>query len=104
MKKSWNIVYEEEQFDAIDYCSAGLISNGSNFLFFTVGYDEQSGSEMCRVYNSITFAKESLECEYLWTADNDTCLLNCLNNLSDEDKYCGEGSPIRDIDFPDKCN
>lgn len=94
----WDYVYEEEHFDVNGYCSAGAISNGCNYLFFTVSCDEQNGKEICRIYSSISFSEDSLECMYWWTAENDSLLFECLNNLG-ERAYCGEESPVRRIRF-----
>lgn len=94
----WDYVYEEEHFDINGYCSVGAISNGENCLFFTVSCDEQNGQEICRLYSSISFSAESLECQYHWTAENDSRLFNCLNSL-DGEAYCGESSPVRKIRF-----
>ena len=94
----WNFVYEEEMPDTNGYCCAGIINEGTSFLFFTVGCDDGSQKETCRVYSSITFSEASLECEYEWTAENDALLLDCLNSL-DGDDYWGEDSPIHRIEF-----
>lgn len=96
----WDYVYEEEHFDVNGYCSVGAISNGKNFLFFTVNCDEANGKEICRLYSSITFSAESLECQYYWTAENDNRLFECLNNLIDGN-YCGQDSPVRKLLFTD---
>ncbi len=42
---------------------------------------------------------DSEECSYLWTAENDGILLDCLNGLDNPDDFCGEGSPIRTLVF-----
>jgi len=94
----WDYVYEEEHFDVNGYCSAGVISNGKNFLFFTVCSDEPGAVETCRVYSSFFLCPETMECQYLWTADNDRILFECLNS-PDKISYCGENSALRKLQF-----
>lgn len=94
----WDYVYEEEHFDVNGYCSSGVISNGSKFLFFTIGCDTPLQREKCRIYSSITFDEASLVCQYDWTAENDAILFNCLNSL-DTESHNEENSPIRSLKF-----
>lgn len=96
---NWDFVYEEEHYDIYGYCSTGVISNGKQFLFYIIGCDDPRTVEICRVYSSISFAAESLLCQYEWTAANDDILLNCLNNLREQDTIVGENSPIKNLQF-----
>lgn len=95
----WDFVYEEEHFDINGYCCAGILTNGKNYLFFTVSCDEPSAAETCRIYSSISFCQESLECQYIWTAENDELLLECLNSLEYGKSFLGKDSPLRAIHF-----
>lgn len=95
----WDFVYQEEHYDVNGYCCAGIISDGSRYLFFTIGCDEPNTIEICRVYSSLSFCEESLECQYEWSAENDEMFLNHLNTIKDDQPYYGEGSGLKDIDF-----
>ena len=94
----WDFVYEEEHFDINGYCSIGAISNGKNYLFYNVFCDVRGGQETCRIFSSITFDMDSLECEFDWIPENVDILFSCLNNL-DNNSFCGEESPIRILTF-----
>lgn len=94
----WGYVYEEEHFNVYGHYSVGAFSDGKNFLFFTVSRDEPDGGGVCRVYSSISFCEDSLECQYDWCAENDAILFECLDNI-DDGNFCGDGSPVRTIRF-----
>ncbi len=94
----WDFVYEEESPGLYGNFMTGIISNGVRFLFFAVCRIDEAAPEYCQVYNSISLHPDTLECEYIWTAENDSILLDCLNELGN-DNCCGEGSPIRTLEF-----
>lgn len=94
----WDYVYEEEHFDFNGYCSAGVISNGSEYLFFAVCCDIPGGPEICRIYDSITFSDESKLCQYEWTAENDSLLFDYLNSV-DNKKISEAKTMLRSIPF-----
>lgn len=94
----WDYIYEEELFDGEGCWLAGVISNGRNFLFFTIGCDGPGAKKICRVYNSILFSPETLECKYEWCERNDRTLFDCLN-ASDEQNFCGEDGRLRNLSF-----
>lgn len=89
---NWNYVYEEEHFDDNFYYRIGAISNGQNFLFYELDQDE------CCIFNSMSFTEETLECRFQWCKENEKILFTCLNSLN-INNYCGEGSPIRNLEF-----
>ncbi len=91
----WSFVYDE---GLTQDTSFGILSNGKNFLFFSQGCDFDDAPGICRIYNSISFSEDTIECEYRATAENDAILLDCLNGAANDD-YCGEGSPIRVLKF-----
>ncbi len=91
----WKFVYDEGLTqDAL----FGILSNGKSFLFFSQEHDCGDKPGICRIYSSISFSEETIECEYTATVENDSILLECLNALEDDD-YCGEDSPIRVLKF-----
>ena len=95
----WSFVYEEEFYDVNGYCCAGILTNGRDYLFFAVSSDAPGAIETCRIYSSITFCPESLECQYPWTEINDNLLLESLNAIKESEPYYGEDSPIRRVKF-----
>lgn len=97
-KPRWEFAYDEE--DGADGTFRGVLTDGSGrFLFFRTWEDEDTGADMCAVYNSIRMTDDTEECRFEWDADNDALLLECLNSLEDPDDYCGEGSPVRTTEF-----
>ena len=97
-KPRWEFAYDEE--DGADGTFRGVLTDGSGrFLFFRTWEDEDTGADMCAVYNSIRMTDDTEECRFEWDADNDALLLECLNSLEDPDGYCGDESPLRDIEF-----
>lgn len=99
----WDFVYDEEQSVHEGVRPMGVISNGRNFLFFEVQATEgEDEADICHVYDSISMNPESEVCSYPWTADNDSALLNALDNLADPRDFCGENCPLRTLEFPDK--
>ena len=95
----WDFKYEEEFPDTAGVNQMGLLTNGRYFLFFHVFADEDGKMERCHIYSSLNMTEDNEECSYPWTSENDSLLLECLNNLEDETDFCGEGSPIRKITF-----
>lgn len=95
----WDFRYEEEVPDTAGANILGILTNGRYYLFFHVYADEEGQSERCHIYSSVIMDPENEECSYLWTSENDCILLQCLNELKDETDFCGEGSPIRSLQF-----
>lgn len=94
----WDFSYDEEfNHPCSPWRFAGVLTDGRHFLFWNVVGDD--GAEICRVYNSIAMDDDTLECEYPWSAENDSILIGCLNNLEDQQAYCGDGSPIQTLEF-----
>ena len=102
-KNKWDFVYDEECFDDCGRNFCGVLSNGKNYLFWHAYVREEGGDEICSVYDSLwaLVEGENKMCEYKWTAENDSILLDCLNNLDDPKDFCGENSPLRRIKFND---
>ena len=100
-RRKWEILYDEEHYKDCN-CEKvsflGVISDGERMLFFRTdgGISEAC---TCHVYNSLVMDEDAEECRYPWTAENDSILLGCLNGLEDPDEYCGDGSPVRTLEF-----
>lgn len=103
-KNKWDFVYDEECFDDWGGNFCGVLSNGKNYLFWHAYAHEKGGNEICSVYDTIWFFVEGANpiCEYPWTAENDSLLLDCLNNLDDPKDFCGDYSPLKRIKFNDE--
>lgn len=100
IKKKWDFVYEEECPDTAGANVSGIISNGEDFLFFHVFAIEEGEPEICHIYSSLMQMFDGdEELYYPWTAENDSLLLDKLNNLSDPLHYCGDESELLSIDF-----
>lgn len=98
----WDFFYEEEIFDTNGYNAVGIITdNNGHYLFYHTLTDDD-GDVYCHIYNSMLLTEETLETSYKWTSENDELLIDTLNNSCDATNYCGEGSPIRDIQFKEQ--
>jgi len=95
----WDFRYEEEFPDTDGANQMGVLTNGKYYLFYHVFADDERKTEICHIYSSLNMTEETEECSYPWTSENDSLLLEFLNNLEDETDFCGEGSPIRLIKF-----
>lgn len=89
----WDLVYEEENYE--DGYSAGILSNGKDFLF-TIR-ETSEGIETFRVYNSILCTSDTIEAEFEYSEENFKLLLKVLNDSGDD--YCGAGSPLQAVKF-----
>lgn len=101
-KNKWDFVYDEQFEDPWGCNSAGILSDGDRFLFWhAFPVNEIDRVETCRIYDSFwrMYNDDDPECEYPWTAENDSLLVACLNNLEDPNNYRGENSPIRILKF-----
>ena len=99
--KKWDFVYDEEYPDDWGRNFTGILSDGRHFLFWHALAENEGDVETCRVYDSIEsmFCDNDPICEYPWTAENDSLLLDCLNNLDDSKDFCGDDSPLKRIKF-----
>lgn len=104
-KRKWEIVHDEEIFDAAGDNFLGVISNGENSLFFHAFKvnGEEDRIETCIVYNSLRGMFEndegSEECRYIWTAENDEKMLAALNSIPERQSFCGENGVLRFTEF-----
>lgn len=95
----WDFVYDEGFPDTAGQNEMGVISDGEHYLFYHAYAEEEGQPEICHIYSSLNMDEDTEECSYPWTAENDSILLECLNNLENETDFCGEGSPIRTLKF-----
>ena len=96
-KPRWDFTYDEE--DENDGSFRGVLTDGSRFLFWKTWHDASTGADMCAIYNSIRMTDDTEEVRYEWDSDNDALVTACLDALEDKDSYCGDESPLRDIEF-----
>ena len=85
----WDFVYDEDYPDDWGRNFTGILSDGRHFLFWHALAENEGDVETCRVYDSIEsmFCDNDPLCEYKWTAENDSILLECLNGLDETDIY-----------------
>ena len=104
MKADWDFVYDEERFDHAGDNFAGFLqdkNNLSHVLFFhAYKVNEEDPIETCFIYTSVFMDNDSAEISYPWTADNDSLLIEALNNAGND--YCGDGCVLYGIDFKNK--
>lgn len=96
-KPRWDFTYDEE--DGNNGTFRGVLTDGSRFLFWKTWHDASTGADMCAIYNSIRMTDDTEEVRYEWDSDNDALVTACLDALEDKDSYCGDESPLRDIEF-----
>lgn len=97
--EAWDFRYDEEMPEAEGGGVAGILSDGSRFLFFRVFPDHNGEMEMCHIYDSIRMTPENEICHYPWTSGNDSKVLETLDGLEDESDWCGEHCPLRTLAF-----
>lgn len=98
-KPQWDFAFEEEFPDTAGKNFMGVLTDGHHFLFWHAYASEEGQPERCHIFDSLNMDEEVEICSYLWTANNDSILLEALNNLEDPADFCGEGSPIRTLKF-----
>ena len=96
-KPRWDFQYDEE--DGNDGSFRGVLTDGERFLFWKTWHDASTGADMCAIYNSIRMTDDTEEVRYEWDSDNDALVTTCLDGLEDKESYCGDDSPLRDIEF-----
>lgn len=97
-KRKWDFKYEQEVWDHAGTNLVGVLTNGEKFLFFHVFRDDEDKPLLCHIYNSILMSPETEECSYGWSAENDSLVIEALNNCQPE-RIWGENSVLREIEF-----
>lgn len=104
----WEFKYEEEIFDSWGMNLMGVLTNGTDCLFYHVIPERDGGPEYCYIYSSIQcmMQPDCHEVSYPWTMGNDQKVLDALNSLQDHSRLCGENCILREIKFDsyDKSN
>lgn len=103
-KPKWKIVYDEENCDSAGRNFTGIISNGTDFLFFhAFKHNDDDQVETCTIYNTIRGIfeqnEDDEECHYPWTAENDERMLNALNSMTDGQSSCGENGVLHSVEW-----
>lgn len=98
-KPLWGFAYDEQFPDIAGRNFIGIISNGKNNLFWHAFAEEEGQMETCHIYDSMLMEQESEICTYPWTAENDSLLIETLNNLQNPEDWCGEACPLRTLKF-----
>ena len=100
-KPLWGFQYDEEYPDTAGRNFAGLLTNDEDYLFWHAFADEDGTVEKCHIFSSLKdlYENENEICSYPWTAENDSLVLDTLNNLRNPQEYCGEGCPLATLEF-----
>ncbi len=100
-KKKWDFIYDEERYTPDGRLFwAGLLTNGEDYLYWKTDPTEYSDEPTtCHIYNSILMTDDSEEVAYIWTAENDELVVNCLNNLEDPMRFSGDDSALLELEF-----
>lgn len=106
-KPDWRFTYEEEFPDTAGYNCAGILRDKNtdspfSCLFFHILKDNDDDEvETMHIYSSLynLFDGDCDEVSFPWTSENEDILIECLNGIPDPTDLCGEGSPIRQLEF-----
>lgn len=103
IKPNWDFVYDQENWDHQGPNFSGILQDKNNLsrvLFWhALTLTEEDKAPTCFIYSNMFLNEEELVCEYPWTSENDSILVNALNALDDPNDYCGDDSPIRFLEF-----